>query len=560
MLARSASDPALLAVADQLTANFLWNGNDAVALRHGGTIVDVIGQIGVDPGAAWGSGDTLTADHTLRRKPSVQGGDTDGTNAFDPSPEWLGLPVDTFDGLGQHAVDQTVEGPNHSPVAADDTIQVVEDSEGTSVSILANDTDIDGDTLSVESVSDATDGDVTISPGGGAVVYVPDVDFSGVDSFIYVVTDGRGGTATGTVGISVVAMNDDPEVEDDAVETSEDIPATIAVLANDADVDGDPLLVVAAEGAENGVASVAPDGSGVIYAPDADFNGMDMVEVTVADGHGGVDLSELVVTVAAVNDPPIARSDLAIVGEGGSVSIDVLANDSPGPADEAGQALAVVSIGTPANGSAELIVGGPGTGGIRYTPVVGFHGADTFTYLVSDGLATSTGTVNVAIAEPVLTSLCSLVPTIVGTLGDDTILGTPGDDVIRGRRGNDVIDGLGGDDVICGGPGSDRITTHGGIDAANGGSGHDTIETGAARDLVRGGFGHDTLTTGPGSDRIAAGPGPDTVAAGDGDNRIRAGDGDDTVTAGDGNDRLDGGPGTDTCDAGAGRNAVRNCE
>ena len=118
-------------------------------------------------------------------------------------------------------------------MAAPDALQVVEDSEGTTVAVLANDTDIDGDTLSVESVSDAADGIVTIAPGSGAVVYVPDVDFSGTDSFSYMVADGRGGTATGTVAVSVVAMNDDPDVEDDAGATSEDIPATIAVLAND---------------------------------------------------------------------------------------------------------------------------------------------------------------------------------------------------------------------------------------------------------------------------------------------------------------------------------------
>ena len=78
MLAQVNAVAAVLAQADQTTANFLYNGDDAVALRRDGTIVDVIGQIGVDPGAEWGSGDASTADATLRRKPGVHAGDADG--------------------------------------------------------------------------------------------------------------------------------------------------------------------------------------------------------------------------------------------------------------------------------------------------------------------------------------------------------------------------------------------------------------------------------------------------------------------------------------------------
>ncbi len=77
-----------------------FNGNDAVALSCDGKLLDVIGQIGVDPGASWGTGTTTTADHTLRRKCSVHAGDTNGLNDFDPNGEWQALPADTFAGLG----------------------------------------------------------------------------------------------------------------------------------------------------------------------------------------------------------------------------------------------------------------------------------------------------------------------------------------------------------------------------------------------------------------------------------------------------------------------------
>ncbi len=79
-----------------------FNGDDAMALVCGEVMLDVIGQIGVDPGSKWGSGDTSTQDHTLRRKCSVTSGDPDGSDAFDSALEWDGFPKDTLDGLGSH--------------------------------------------------------------------------------------------------------------------------------------------------------------------------------------------------------------------------------------------------------------------------------------------------------------------------------------------------------------------------------------------------------------------------------------------------------------------------
>jgi uncharacterized protein len=102
VLAHSSADPAILAQADQTNGAGWFNGDDAVVLRKGTTIIDVIGQIGFDPGSEWGTGETSTADNTLRRKADICAGDTDGSNAFDPSVEWDGFATNTFDGLGTH--------------------------------------------------------------------------------------------------------------------------------------------------------------------------------------------------------------------------------------------------------------------------------------------------------------------------------------------------------------------------------------------------------------------------------------------------------------------------
>jgi hypothetical protein len=85
----------------QLTSGSLgFNGNDAVALVCNGIRIDVFGEIGFDPGSAWGSGATSTLDRTLRRMTSVSFGDPDGSDDFFPEREWLGYDRDTFTGLG----------------------------------------------------------------------------------------------------------------------------------------------------------------------------------------------------------------------------------------------------------------------------------------------------------------------------------------------------------------------------------------------------------------------------------------------------------------------------
>ncbi len=86
---------------DQTSNKINFNGNDAVALVYDGTRVDVIGQIGFDPGTQWGVEPCTTLDHTLRRNCSVIKGDGDGSDVFDPADEWTGFPVDTLDGLGE---------------------------------------------------------------------------------------------------------------------------------------------------------------------------------------------------------------------------------------------------------------------------------------------------------------------------------------------------------------------------------------------------------------------------------------------------------------------------
>ena len=102
VIANSAANTAILAQADQTNGSGWFNGDDAVTLRKGTTVIDSIGQIGFDPGTEWGTGLTSTADNTLRRKLLIEAGDANGSDLFDPAVEWDGFATDNSRGLGAH--------------------------------------------------------------------------------------------------------------------------------------------------------------------------------------------------------------------------------------------------------------------------------------------------------------------------------------------------------------------------------------------------------------------------------------------------------------------------
>ncbi|RPI02306.1 MAG: ExeM/NucH family extracellular endonuclease, partial [Calditrichaeota bacterium] len=99
------AEASLLNIANQIAGGTWFNGDDAIALRKNGVMIDILGQIGFDPGSEWGSGIISTADNTLRRKMGVCNGDVVADDIFDPALEWDGFITDTFDGLGAHDVE-----------------------------------------------------------------------------------------------------------------------------------------------------------------------------------------------------------------------------------------------------------------------------------------------------------------------------------------------------------------------------------------------------------------------------------------------------------------------
>lgn len=289
------------------------------------------------------------------------------------------------DGTGSATgtVTVTITAVNDAPEAVNDSASTNEDTAVT-IAVLDNDTDVEGNTLSVSAVTQGAKGGVTIS--GTSVIYTPNANANGTDSFTYTVSDGTG-SATGTVTVTITPVNDAPDAVNDVAATSEDTAATFAIVANDLDVDGEAVTVIAVTQGSLGAVTLNANGS-VTYIPAPNANGADAFTYTVRDGAGLTDTATVTVAVAAVNDAPVAVADAATTREGAPVTISVLANDS----DIEGNTLSVTSV------SGSAVIHPDGT--VTYTPAANFNGTASFTYTVSDGQGgTATGTVTVTVKD-----------------------------------------------------------------------------------------------------------------------------------------------------------------
>jgi serine/threonine protein phosphatase PrpC len=313
-----------------------------------------------------------------------------GQAQYSPSANFHGTDSFTYvvsDGHGGTAtgtVNITVNSVNDNPGAVNDSATTDEDNPVT-VDVVANDTDVDGDTRTLQSVGTAANGSITIV--AGQAQYSPNANFHGTDSFTYVVSDGHGGTATGTVNITVNSVNDNPEAVNDSGSTNEDNAVIVDVVANDTDVDGDTRTLQSVGTASHG--SVVIDSGKAKYSPNSNYYGPDSFTYVVSDGHGGTATGNVSITVNPVNDNPEAVNDSASTNEDNSVAVDVVANDS----DVDGDSKTLQSVGSAAHGSVTIVAGQA-----QYSPNPNYNGPDSFTYVVADGHGgTANGSVSVSV-------------------------------------------------------------------------------------------------------------------------------------------------------------------
>jgi large repetitive protein len=320
----------------------------------------------------------------------------DGSFTYTPDADYFGTDSFTFratDGRDADSgrIDITVTPVNDRPVAS--PISYVMQEDGVLVvqppGPLANATDADGDALAFVLVTPPTVGSFSANATGG-FTFTPALNFFGAVTFQYAASDGVLQSSPGLGTITVLPENDPPATQDDAATTPFNTAIAIAVLANDTDSEGDALTAVVRTGPAHGTAVAQADGS-VLYTPNAGFRGTDSFEYSAFDG---VTLSIRTPVSITVEPPPnvapIARPDGAVTNEDTAVSIDVLANDTPGDDD----LLTITIVDVTGKGSAVVLADGR----IHFTPNQDENGFTTITYRLDDGQATSDAVVTVAIA------------------------------------------------------------------------------------------------------------------------------------------------------------------
>ena len=333
--------------------------------------------------------------------------------------------------------------PDQAPDAVDDAAQT---DEGTvmTFNVLANDTDPDGDALSIASLSDAdatkpgnqtalgatisvVDGRVRYDPSASDTLRALNTGQSAADSFTYTVSDGAGGQDTAGVRVAVngLSQNQPPDAVDDSATTIEGAPIPIAVLRNDTDPDGSALVILALSDAdaarsgfqtalgatvsvEAGQVRYDPTNSAALQALNTGERAADSFTYTVSDGSGGQDTAVVRVTVNGMTLPPDAVDDSAATAARAATFIPVLDNDT----DSDGDPLAIFTLSDadPARGGFQTALGAtvsvvdrqvlyePASSASLQALLLGERATDSFTYTVSDGFGLDAAEVRVTVS------------------------------------------------------------------------------------------------------------------------------------------------------------------
>ena len=309
-----------------------------------------------------------------------------------------------LDSTAAATVSITVNHVNHAPVASNDSATTPPATPVT-VNVLANDSDPDNDALTVTAVSLPAHGLAVVNLDD-TITYVPDLGYTGPDTFNYTVEDSNGAPASAVVSI---AVGDPPVANAQSVSLDQD--TTTGVTLTGSDPDNDPLRFKVTSLPAHGklydgtgvgghliVASELPyaltgAGNTGTYQPDAGFSGPDSFGFKANDGQlDSTAAATVSITVNHVNHPPVASNDSATTPPATPVTVNVLANDS----DPDNDTLTVTGATTPAHGTA--VVNANQT--VTYTSTAGYSGPDSFDYTISDGNGgTASATVSIAVSS-----------------------------------------------------------------------------------------------------------------------------------------------------------------
>jgi Big-like domain-containing protein/WD40 repeat protein len=272
-----------------------------------------------------------------------------------------------------------VAPPNRRPSATPQSVTVLED---TTAAITLSGTDPDSDPLSFQILTSPARG--TLSVNGASVTYQPAANYNGPDSFTFVVMDPHLSTSDpATVSITVGPVNDPPVALGLARSLNEDTPLSLTLQATDADGDS-PTFAIQDPPQHGSVTGTPPS---VTYTPAANYNGPDSFTFTASDANSTSAPATVSLTVAAVNDAPVAVDGAVTTAEDTRVAITLQATDVDSPA------LTFSIVSRPSDGS--LACNGANC---TYTPAPNANGTRSFTFTAFDGARTSaTATITITI-------------------------------------------------------------------------------------------------------------------------------------------------------------------
>jgi hypothetical protein len=364
-------------------------------------------------------GDTLTV--TTVSTPSHGTATVDGGGGgvhYTPALNFHGSDSFTYtisDGNGGTAtatVTVTVTYVNQLPVAVDDAATVLENATSTAIPVLANDTDVDGDTLIVTGVSASSHGTATVDGGGAGVHYTPALNYSGADSFTYNISDGHGGVDTGNVTITVTPVNQVPSFTKGANRTAlenggaQSVTNWATAISPGPANESSQILSFIVTNDNNALFSaqpaISPTGT-LTYTPAANANGTTIVSVQIHDNggtlNGGVDTSgpqTFTITVTLVNHVPsfIKGANITLPEEPSPVLhtfVGWATGFSPGPPSESTQTLLAYHLTNdhPLLFSAEPAI--DALGNLTFTLAANRNGPANVTVTVQDNGGTLNG-------------------------------------------------------------------------------------------------------------------------------------------------------------------------
>ena len=280
-----------------VSAPSAWAGKKVVTIAGG----YVQSLAALDDGSAWGWG------YNYR---GALGNGTYGNWYSNPVPvlaPWAGSGQKVVAiAAGEWHTLAVVGVPNRSPTASSDSYGMPEDGVLTTTvasGVLANDSDPDGDPLTVTTATAPPHGTLAMN-ANGSFTYTPAANYNGPDSFNYTISDGKGGTASASVNITVTPVNDAPVANAQSVTTAEDTAANIALTGSD--VEGSALTFSVVTPPAHGTLSGTPPS--LAYTPAANYNGPDSFTFKVNDGMVDSGVAAVSIIVTPVNDAPVANA------------------------------------------------------------------------------------------------------------------------------------------------------------------------------------------------------------------------------------------------------------